>query len=368
MENIPPAKPTFMNLPSEIRIMILRELFLMTRLTYGKRYIEASKSVTIKPKEQSLAILRVCRTTYIEGRSQWISRVLFNFEDGFTLMDKMCAQPRAIGTQIRHLRIAWTMMSEFARCTSFALILTLVSELNLDTFTILSPIRSCRHDYCDLKRVVSSSIGWKELYYVFPNCYTMRRGTNTPHVSGPVAQQDLKKTLSDRDGATSGGSVSVYRAKRSALSGLRSLQNPRYLVSPDKPGKIERHIACLGNRPCNSWLELDTLVVVKRGTNVDVTQVVPSTKTFDKSWKELRSQFMSNKFRWHRMRLYLGLERKGDKSFFLSHLTSEQLEKRLYGRKYFQITERDRYCDVDEYKWQWPIKKSKKSLKRRLTI
>lgn len=83
------SKCILISIPAEIRQMILKELFSSTRLTFGYRQINYMFRKVL-PTRNALAILRVCRQINQEADVLWMSRVLFNFEDGMSLLDKVC--------------------------------------------------------------------------------------------------------------------------------------------------------------------------------------------------------------------------------------------------------------------------------------
>ena len=64
-----------------LREQIYDFLFVSTRVTFGQRSTGRIRRKTLKPAPHSLALLRVCRQIYKEGKSFWLGRVLFNFEN-----------------------------------------------------------------------------------------------------------------------------------------------------------------------------------------------------------------------------------------------------------------------------------------------
>lgn len=94
------SSPLF-RLPGELRNQIFQNLFASTRLTFGK---VLRSEICMKPAVNSLTILRSCRRIYSEASSLWLERVLFNFEDIITLIDKLSALPLEKLQQIRNVR------------------------------------------------------------------------------------------------------------------------------------------------------------------------------------------------------------------------------------------------------------------------
>jgi hypothetical protein len=64
-----------------------------TRVSFGQRGIERIGSINLKPAPRALAVLCLCRRIHEEAKSFWLSRILFDFEDVKSLLDKLSALP-----------------------------------------------------------------------------------------------------------------------------------------------------------------------------------------------------------------------------------------------------------------------------------
>ncbi|ESZ96293.1 hypothetical protein SBOR_3348 [Sclerotinia borealis F-4128] len=169
----PSNKHTLMKFPAEIRQMIFKHLFDSTRLTFGYRQIKYGFRKVL-PSRNALAILRVCRQIYQEADHLWLSRVLFNFEDGMTLIDKLSSLPISTLEQIRHVRTR--MLQDEPEIPAgiteeLAHGLRLLPGLKLDTLSLVSPWRLNRSDYFgspDINRFLRTKFPCKELHLITP--------------------------------------------------------------------------------------------------------------------------------------------------------------------------------------------------------
>lgn len=113
-----PSPPTVQGpfaskVPPEIRLKIYKHVFSSTRLTHG--VVENPPGTDVvstytKPCPTALALLRVCRRFNIEIDDTWISQVLFNFLEFWTMLAKLRPLPLRVRAKIRHLRVlsqAW---------------------------------------------------------------------------------------------------------------------------------------------------------------------------------------------------------------------------------------------------------------------
>jgi hypothetical protein len=66
---VPQPDSPLLQLPGELREQIYDFLFVSTRVTFGERSTGRIGRKTLKPASHSLALLRVCRQIYKEGKS-----------------------------------------------------------------------------------------------------------------------------------------------------------------------------------------------------------------------------------------------------------------------------------------------------------
>ena len=141
----------------------------------------------VKPALNSLAILRTCHQIKREAESLWPSRVLFNFKDTATMLNKLSAQPSTTVAEIRHLRFAggglYVQPDDFLTLAPVEPlnVLRLLPALNLDRLTMLAPPRR----YTD--RIVLDTIthgsGWKELRFIDANPKMLTYGDPLMHLT-----------------------------------------------------------------------------------------------------------------------------------------------------------------------------------------
>ncbi|KAI1351990.1 hypothetical protein F5Y01DRAFT_314239 [Xylaria sp. FL0043] len=165
-ERNPQSSSIFFLLPTELRIEVYRHLFSATRLTFGE---------WIRPKANSLALLRTCRRIEAEIDDMWIGHVLFNFCSHKSLYDKLVFLPIHIISKIRHIRVVdqqhpystWP-----AEANYLPVVLQQIPGLKLDRLTILGgddhkSDRNWRVVRCaSLDYLISLGSGWKELHYI----------------------------------------------------------------------------------------------------------------------------------------------------------------------------------------------------------
>jgi hypothetical protein len=153
-----------LRLPGEVREQIYDDLFVSTRVSFGQRGIERIGSRNLKPAPHALAVLRVCRLIHEEAKSLWLSRILFNFEDVESLLDKFSTLPLDILSQIRHVRTRGhdLMLGPHYRLVD---VLTLLPGLQLDTITVLG-LNQGLMNYDTLGGLIEFGDGWRELRYI----------------------------------------------------------------------------------------------------------------------------------------------------------------------------------------------------------
>lgn len=164
-----------LNLPKELRDMIVEHLFDSTRLTFGHRQI-SSEYRRVLPARNALAILRVCKQMYQETNNIWISRVLFDFEDTFPLLDKFSLLPISTISQIRNVRIRMKgeepEAPETVEDEEQLHGLQILQGLQLDRLTVVPGWGESYTGCADIARFITTSFPCKELCYHTPtSCF-----------------------------------------------------------------------------------------------------------------------------------------------------------------------------------------------------
>ncbi|RAL63046.1 hypothetical protein DID88_004131 [Monilinia fructigena] len=179
------SKKMLMNCPPEVRQMIFKEYFDSTRLTFGYRQINYQFRKVL-PTHNALAILSVCRLINQEAGDLWMSRVLLNFEDGKSLLDKLSSLPEATLGAIRHIRtrmINEELQAPDGMREQFVHDLHLLPDLNLNRLQIVSPwgFENLKYFGCpDISRFITTNFPCKELCLITPNSPFHKADTWTP--------------------------------------------------------------------------------------------------------------------------------------------------------------------------------------------
>ncbi|KAB8302062.1 hypothetical protein EYC80_005513 [Monilinia laxa] len=174
-----------MNFPPEVRQMIFKEYFNSTRLTFGYRQINYQFRKVL-PTRNALAILSVCRLINQEAGDLWMSRVLLNFEDGMSLLDKLSSLPETTLGSIRHIRTRMINEEPVApdgMREQFVHDLHLLPGLNLERLQIVSPwgLKNLKYFGCpDVSRFITTGFPCKELCLLTPNSPFHEAETWTP--------------------------------------------------------------------------------------------------------------------------------------------------------------------------------------------
>ncbi|KAI0813627.1 hypothetical protein GGR55DRAFT_702690 [Xylaria sp. FL0064] len=165
-ERNPQSSSIFFRLPTELRFEVYKSLFSATRLTFGE---------WIRPKANSLALLRTCRRIEAEIDDMWIQHVLFNFCSHKSIYDKLVCLPIHIISKIRHVRVVDQLhpyVTQPVQANCLAIVLQQIPGLKLDRLTVLG---SEDHNKGQGRRIVTCSSldhliylcrGWKELHYI----------------------------------------------------------------------------------------------------------------------------------------------------------------------------------------------------------
>ncbi|KAF7894757.1 uncharacterized protein EAF01_010207 [Botrytis porri] len=175
VSSCPKTGSRLLNLPKELRDMIIEHLFDSTRLTFGHRQISCEYREVV-PARNALAILRVCKQMYQETSNIWISRVLFDFEDTFPLLDKFSLLPISTISQIRNVRIRTNgeepEAPETVEGEEQLSGLQILQGLQLDRLIVV-PAWGVSYNGCeDITRFTNTSFPCKELCYHTPtSCF-----------------------------------------------------------------------------------------------------------------------------------------------------------------------------------------------------
>lgn len=386
----------FILLPPEIRLFIYGFVLASTRLTFGKRVMDNNNTAraarVMRPRRHSLALLHVCRLIYREIRDLWPSRVLFNFEDPRTLLDKLAPLPSATVARIRRLRV-WARSLWFrtdlqpeeggvdalvnnlqqggppgggggggdGAVLSYNLtaILKLVPALHLDVLTVFCSSDD-RTAWQTLTGLIKKGNGWRQLNFVTPNSaplmWALIHRRDEPDEQGDRYRIGLPITweehLYHRDGGgeeDSGASVTIYRAVTTAAAATttppifcpetRQLFNEDDILYQDtipssSSSQQQQQPPPPTRMPYTEW-DRELLVVVKRGRNANIVE--PETPS-DVDMDDIRA--WSRGMAWSEIR-----ERVLSSDDDNADAAGESL-----GEADVDIEE-DSYDDVEEYEW-----------------
>ncbi|KAF5877858.1 uncharacterized protein Bfra_000020 [Botrytis fragariae] len=201
----PKTESRLLNLPKELRDMIVEHLFDSTRLTFGHRKI-SSEYRKVLPARNALAILRVCKQMYQETSNIWISRVLFDFEDTFPLLDKFSLLPISTISQIRNVRIRMKgeepEAPETVEGEEQLYGLQVLQGLQLDRLTVI-PVWGDSYTGCaDIARFIATSFPCKELCYHTPkSCFHENNESTSADVTDFLTRRinTMADQILDRD-------------------------------------------------------------------------------------------------------------------------------------------------------------------------
>lgn len=277
-----------LRLPRELRDEIWELVFNSTRLTFGLQYTPRYGERYLKPAPHSLALLRVCRQINFETRDIWMQRVLFNFEDPQTLLNRLSNLPDSTVSRIRHVRLIGSPMMRYLKGFDDLMyrhesIFQLLPALRLDCLTIFA-VAAAAPEYDALTNLVNRGNGWKELRYVTRTSRMLGFSPSRSHGSretGDICRQPQpwfwNKRLLSRDGEGSGSAVQVFRAldENDVTSVLDPLRCEPFEQNPEDHelqgfGRVDDEELTRG-----AGARKALLVVVKRGDNVDVSQKSP---------------------------------------------------------------------------------------------
>ncbi|KAF1961541.1 hypothetical protein CC80DRAFT_589880 [Byssothecium circinans] len=288
-------------LPRELRDQVYRYLFDSTRLKFGERHDYFSVLQYLVPQPNSLAILRTCHQIHAEARDIWIKRVLFDFEHGVAMMDKLSSLPPDTLSKIRHVRVTgdvvllnitdtWRMAQNagdvvFRRnwLYGFRLVafLRLLPTLQLDTLTVL--LESCDNGRSyTINSMIHGSNGWKTLHVISGGSLPLGNWSKNDNWMDRKGNGKLtwggewRRQLAKRDGSEANGTVSLYRSTVEDVPGSS--------CNPDTRDEIKEEADVFTHR---TWTFKESLVTVTRGRKVDITQQGPLTPLIDRYWSTI---------------------------------------------------------------------------------
>ncbi|KAK4502986.1 hypothetical protein PRZ48_006413 [Zasmidium cellare] len=281
------AGSKLMQLPQEIRDEIYARVFCSTRFAFGKRAISriGRNQLVSAHRGRALGLLRSCRRVREEIGDDWLSQVLFHFEDPESMLQKLANVPGRVRGQIRHLRVSGLpLMLSFEDDDVYyrtAQALKLLPGLNLDVLTVLGD-RTPDVSYQTLDMLIRHSNGWKELRFISHNSEIlgykddmMYFGPNDPMTDLYLRQPQpsgWQHALEQRDGPASKPSVTIFRSKEANRScailrpDRRTVFSQAFGAGQDRRsyGKTKDEALM---RPGER--EKEILVIVKRGADID---------------------------------------------------------------------------------------------------
>ncbi|CAD6440517.1 6208e4d2-1d28-40e6-bcad-cbdd176db681 [Sclerotinia trifoliorum] len=290
-----------LKLPRELRDLVYGHLFDSTRLTFGYRQVNFQYRKVL-PSRNALAILRVCSQLYLEAGELWLKRVLFDFEDTMTLMDKFSQLPIASLKQIRNVRIRM-MGDEPSPPESINdehqwRGLQVLEGLQLDRLTVV-PSWGTKYNGCeDIKRFMVSSFPCKELFYFTPRSVFHETDQTTPAEASTLLTRrinDMADDLKSRGDFGTGLTMTIFQSsepdskytgtsfKNSAIEVLAETG-----ISPDPaPDKM---IACGKSLKPN----VETLIIFKpaattstlSGASIEGVLKTVDDKRVRKTWRD----------------------------------------------------------------------------------
>jgi hypothetical protein len=277
-----------LKLPRELRDEIWELAFDNTRLTFGLRYTPRYGERYLKPAPHSLALLKVCRQVNIETRDIWIQRVLLNFEDPQTMLNRLAELPDSTLSKIRHLRLIGSPMMRYLKGFDDLMyrhenIFQLLPALRLDCLTIFA-IASAAPEYDAITNLINRGNGWKELRYITRSSRML--GFSPGRSLGSRETGDIRrqpqprfwnKRLLNRDGEGSGSTVQVFRSteENDCTSVLDPERCEEFEQNPDEQklqefGRVDDEDLTRG-----AGSRKALMVLVRRGPDVDTTQKSP---------------------------------------------------------------------------------------------
>ena len=279
------SKPRSMLLrfPPETRLQILEEVLSTTELVFAWNWASRQQEQTTQhPVHNDLAIFRVCRQITNGIGQQWLGSVLLRFKDLPTMMDKLSALAPDELSRIRHVRIPGTrlefLLEDGLRQVFLDIAFTpkLLPALRLDTLTVLAD-HNPAVAYDMLNHLIAHGSGWRELRYITQDSAMLAFGATTLPGNFDCVREPQPKywngIILQRDGLTSGASVTIYRSTKPAAGSVMFPEvREAFNQTPTDPEEITNF--GLHGDPA-IMLDCDArckglLVIVKRGAGADL--------------------------------------------------------------------------------------------------
>lgn len=276
--------------PQEIRDQIFAHVFQSTRLSFGIKDVATGRKppfTFVKPSPHSLALISACRRIRNEIGLGWVSMVLFNFLDTWTMSQVLRAVPRYIVRRIRHLRVCndpWTpRLEDQTWFWNLLPIFQLLPGLRLDRLTVLGH-QAPEINYLLLNELILYGNGWRELCYMCCNSEITTIGQkrivnadehdNQSCLNTKPQPSHWRALLRERDGEDSKPSITVYRSRSAATRDSNTDMSSRVVVNGSWGHKKDashnggRNERKLSRNECRK----DIMFVVTRGYGVDYTE------------------------------------------------------------------------------------------------
>jgi hypothetical protein len=221
------------------------------------------------------------------------------------MLNRLSEVPDATVSKIRHLRLAGSPMMRYLKGFDDLMyrhdsVFQLLPALRLDCLTILAAAPAAP-EYDAITNLINRGNGWKELRYITHSSRMLGFSPSRSHGSretGDICRQPQprfwNKRLLNRDGESSGSLVQVFRSTEEddVTSVLHSERRESIEQTPEEHrlkefGRIDDEEMTRG-----AGARRALLVLVKRGTNVDVMQKSPG---FGKE-RDMKARF--NKRNW----------------------------------------------------------------------
>ncbi|CAO2648572.1 Nn.00g078390.m01.CDS01 [Neocucurbitaria sp. VM-36] len=301
-----------LQLPRELRDEIFALVFNSTRLTFGLRYTPRHGERFITPAPHSLALLRTCRQIHGETHDVWIGRVLFNFEDPQTMLNRLSELPESTVSKIRHLRLAGFPMMRYLKGFDDLMyrhdsVFQLLPALRLDCLTILA-VPPAAPEYDAITNLINRGNGWKELRYITRSSRMLGFSPSRSHGSretGHICRQPQPKAWNERivkrDNEGSGASVQIFRSKEENDCASVLCPHRRKLFEQSFDNDKIKEFGLIDDEELTkgAGARKALLVLVKRGNNADITQRTGFSKE-----RDMKSRF--NKRSWrHRKKVII---------------------------------------------------------------
>ncbi|KAI1300570.1 hypothetical protein F5Y03DRAFT_225317 [Xylaria venustula] len=258
----------FSHLPQEIRDEVYRQVFSNTRLTFA---------ASVRPKENSLALLRTCRRIRFEIGNTWLRYVLFNFGNPMDMVSKLGFLPIDIISEIRYIRVYDHYPIISWRSFYYnSLDLYPISGLQLDRLTVISGGRSDRSYYW-INHLIEFGDGWKELHYIH---YTLHMLAFESSWSSEIHREPQpshwQQVLEDRDTKLTKPLITIYQSTKPGVFGSATDPDTRVILAqairPDQTA--DNYHRYRDHKLRDDYRNKEVLIIAKRGIGVDYKQKI----------------------------------------------------------------------------------------------